>query len=176
MSKIKEILHTDLKPKEKQRLLVEAVCNGDIRNKELIEFFLSASDVDKGACADVMKHVSERQSELLAPYIDLLLDYINYRAPRVKWGIQETIGNCAKKYPEKVVDAVPYLLQNTVENKVNTTVVRWCAAYGLSEIAKHNPKAQRELIPKMEEIVRKEKNNGVRNVYLKALKYIEKSQ
>jgi hypothetical protein len=35
-------------------------------------------------------------------------------------------------------------LQNTVENKENTTVIRWCAAYGLSEIAKHNTKAQKE--------------------------------
>jgi hypothetical protein len=49
-----------------------------------------------------------------------------------------------------------------------------CAAYGLSEIAKHNTKAQKELILRIKEIVKKEKNNGVKNVYLKALKVIEK--
>ena len=59
MSKIEEILHSNLKPKEKQTKLVKAVCNGKIPDKEFIDFFKSASDVDKGTCADVMKHISE---------------------------------------------------------------------------------------------------------------------
>ncbi len=174
MGKIEEILHSNLKPKEKQTKLVETVCNGKIQDKEFIEFFKSASDVDKGTCADAIKHISEQKPEILAPYIDILVEYINYKAPRVKWGVAEAIGNLAKKYPDKVVQAIPYLLQNTVENNMNTTVTRWCAAYGLSEIAKHNTKAQKELILRIKEIVKKEKNNGVKNVYLKALKDIEK--
>ena len=174
MGKIEEILQSDLKPKEKQIKLVETLCNGKIKSKDFIVFFQSASDVDKGTCADVMKHVSEQKPEILAPYIDILVEYINYKAPRVKWGIPEAIGNLAIKYPDKVAQAIPYLFQNTIENKINTTVIRWCAAYGLSEIAKHNIKAQKELIPRIKEIVKKEKNNGVKNVYLKALKVIEK--
>jgi hypothetical protein len=174
MGKIEEILQSNLKPKEKQTTLVDAVCNGKIKDKEFIEYFKLASDVDKGTCTAVMKHISEQKPEILAPYIDLLMDYINYKAPRVKWGVSEAIGNLAKKYPDKVVKAIPYLLQNTVENKINTTVIRWCAAYGLSEIAKYNTRAQKELIPIINEIIKKEKNNGVKNVYLKALKCIEK--
>jgi hypothetical protein len=174
MGKIEEILHSNLKPKEKQTKLVETVCNGKIQDKEFIKFFKSAPDVDKGTCADAMKHISEQKPEILAPYIDILVEYINYKAPRVKWGVPEAIGNLAKKYPDKVIQAIPYLLQNTVENNMNTTVIRWCAAYGLSEIAKNNTKAQKELILRLREIVKKEKNNGVKNVYLKALKDIEK--
>jgi hypothetical protein len=174
MGKIEEILQSDLKPKEKQAKLVETLCNGKIKHKDFIKFFQSASDVDKGTCADVMKHVSEKKPEILAPYIDILVEYINHKTPRVKWGVPEAIGNLAKKYPDKVVQAIPYLLQNTIENKINTTVIRWCAAYGLSEIVKHNTRAQKELIPRIKEIVKKEKNNGVKNVYLKALKIIEK--
>ena len=174
MGKIEEILQSNLKPKEKQTKLVEAVCSRKIKDKEFIVFFKSASKVDKGTCADVMKHISEKEPELLAPYIDILVEYINYEAPRVKWGVPEAIVNLAKKYPDKVDKAVPYLLQNTIENKINTTVIRWCAAYGLSEIAKHNRKAQKKLTQKIKEIVKKEKNNGVKNVYLKALKEIEK--
>ncbi len=174
MSKIEEILHSNLKPKEKQTKLVETVCNGKIQDKEFIEFFKSASDVDKGTCSDAMKHISEQKPEILAPFIEILVEYINYKAPRVKWGVQEAIGNLAKKYPDNVIQAIPYLLQNTVENNMNTTVIRWCAAYGLSEIAKHNTKAQKELILRIKKIVENEKNNGVKNVYLKALKEIEK--
>jgi hypothetical protein len=174
MGKIEEILQSDLKPKEKQTKLVEALCGGKTKGKDFIDFFQSASVVDKGTCADVMNHVSEQKPEILAPYIDILVEYINHKAPRVKWGVPEAIGNLAKKYPDKVVQAIPYLLQNTVNNKINTTVIRWCAAYGLSEIAKHNTRIQKELIPRIKEIVKKEKNNGVKNVYLKALKIIEK--
>lgn len=118
-----------------------------------------------------MKHFSEQKPEILAPYIDLLMGYINYKAPRVKWGVPEAIGNLAKKYPDKMVQAIPYLLQNTVENKINTTVIRWCAVFALTEIAKYNLKLQKELVSKFKVIVKTEQNNGVKNVYLKFLFY-----
>lgn len=174
MDTIEEILRSNLKPKEKQAKLVEAVGSGTVSAKEFIAFFTLASYVDKGVCADAMKHISGRKPEILAPHIGLLFEYINHKAPSVKWGIQETIGNLAAKYPDETALAVPYLLQNTVEDGINTTVIRWCAAYCLSEIAKHCVKARRELVPKIKEIVRKETNSSVRNVYLNALKHIEK--
>ncbi len=173
MDQITKILRSGLKPKEKQTALVEALTRGKIKTQEFMEFFQSASDTDRGTCADVMKHVSEQKPEILAPCIDILTGYINDPSPRVKWGVPETIGNLARGYPE-VVRAIPALLLNAIENKANTTVVRWCAAYGLSEIAKHHPETQAELIPKIKEMIAKETNTGVKNVYLKALKYIEK--
>jgi len=169
MKIIEDILKSKIKPKEKQLKLVETVCNGKINDKEFIEFFKSASDVDKGTCADVMKHVSEQKPEILAPYIDVLVEYINYKTPRVKWGVPESLGNMAKKYPDKVEKAIPKLLLNT---KDESTVVRWCAGYALSEIAKYNTKKQKELLSIFSEIVKKEKNNGVKNIYLKTLKIL----
>ena len=171
MTIIEDILQLNIKPKEKQQKLVETVLNGKIKGKDLIEFFKSASDVDKGACSDLMKYVSEQKPEILAPFIDDLLEYINYKAPRVKWGVPESIGNMAKKYPDKVEKAIPKLLQNT---KDKSTVVRWCAAYALSEIAKNNSKKQIELVSIFLDIVKKEKNNGVKNVYMKTLKILQK--
>jgi hypothetical protein len=100
-------------------------------------------------------------------YIDDLVDYINYKAPRVKWGVPETIGNLAQKYPTEVEKAIPRLLVNT---KDKSTVVRWCAAFALTEIAKSDPAIRKELGSKIEEIVQNEDNNGVKNVYLKALR------
>ncbi len=174
MNKIEEILQSKIKPKEKQTKLVEAIYQKKITVKEFVEFFEAAIDVDKGTCADVMKHVSAEKPELLLPYVDVLIKHINYKAPRVKWGVPESIGNLAKKYPEKVEKAIPFLLKNTVENKENTTVIRWCAAYALSEIAKNSK--NKELIKKIQDITKKEKNNGVKNVYLNALKEIEKNK
>ena len=174
MSKIEEILQAKIKPKEKQIKLVEYVVSKKIPAKEFIEFFESAKDTDKGTCADVMKHVSEEKPEILEPFIEILIKYINYELPRVKWGVPEAIGNLSKKYPEKVVKAIPYLLKNTTDDKINTTVIKWCAAYGLTEITKNNPKTRRQLLPIFEKIIKKEKNNGVKNVYVKALKIITK--
>ncbi|MFH1602260.1 MAG: hypothetical protein ABIB61_04890 [Candidatus Shapirobacteria bacterium] len=96
--------------------------------------------------------------------------------PRVKWGAPEAIGNMAKDYPDKVAKAIPNLLKNTTDDKTNTTVVKWCAAFALTEIAKHNPKTRKQLVPIFQKIINKEQNNGVKNVYVKALKAIEKEK
>jgi hypothetical protein len=173
MSDIETILRSAMEPKEKQNALVEALCSGTIAGREFIDFFISASYVDKGSCADAMKHIAERDPEILAPYIDTLVPYINHKAPRVKWGVSEAIGNCAGKYPDKTAVAIPYLMRNTVDNGINTTVVRWCAAFSLSEIALPCTKARKVLVPEIKKLAEKEKNNGVRNVYLKALQNLE---
>jgi len=172
MIKIEEILKSKIKPKEKQIKLVEAVVSGKISANEFISFFEITKGSDKGTCADVMKHISKEKPEILEPFIKILTNYINYELPRVKWGVSEAIGNLARKYPEKVSDAIPYLLKNTTDEKTNTTVIKWCAAYGLTEIAKNHPKTREKLLPEFEKILKREKNNGVKNVYLKALKKI----
>ncbi|OGD83575.1 hypothetical protein A2165_03995 [Candidatus Curtissbacteria bacterium RBG_13_40_7] len=174
MKIVDEILRSKIKPKEKQLKLIEAVVQKKISAKDFITFFETASDTDKGTCADAMKHISEKKPELLIPYIDTLTKYINHQLPRVKWGIPEAVGNMAKEYPEKVTKAIPYLLKNTTDDKINTTVIKWCAAYALSEIAKNNPETRKQLLPIFEKITNTEKNNGVKNVYLKALTVINK--
>ncbi|MCX6137909.1 MAG: hypothetical protein NTV54_10490 [Ignavibacteriales bacterium] len=174
MTKIEELLRLKIKPKEKQAQLVDAIVSKKISAKEFIAFFQSASDVDKGSCADVMKHVSAESPEILMPHIDVLVKYINYKAPRVKWGVPEAIGNMAKEYPDATAKAIPYLLENTTDSDINTTVIKWCAAFSLAEIAKHSPKTRKQLIPVFEKLIRGEKNNGVKNVYVKAIKAIER--
>jgi HEAT repeat protein len=138
---------------------------------QLVEILETGSDVEKGTCADIMKHVSKDRPEILVGYVDELVEYIDYKAPRVKWGVQESIGNIAQRFPKEVEKAIPRLLANT---KDESTVVRWCAAFALSEMVKNNPKARNELLPRIEGLVKNEKNNGVKNVYLKALETINK--
>jgi hypothetical protein len=176
MDPLETILRSAMKPKEKQDALVEAVCGGAITGGELMAFFMSASYVDKGSCADAMKHIAERNPEILGPHIDTLVQYINHKAPRVKWGVSEAVGNCAAKFPDKTAAAIPYLLQNTVENEINTTVVRWCAACCLAEIARHCEKTRENLVTEMKKLAEKETNNSVRNVYLKALQNTEPAE
>jgi hypothetical protein len=46
----------------------------------------TGSDVEKGTCADVMKHISKDKPEIVVSYIDEIIEYANYRASRVKIG------------------------------------------------------------------------------------------
>ena len=171
---IDHILHSSAKPKERQTKLVEAVLQKEISAEAFIDYFKNASDVEKGTCADVMKNISARNPDILAPYIDSLIPYINHKLPRVKWGVPESIGNMAKTYPKETSKAIPYLLKNAAKDKLNTTVIKWCAAFALTEIAKHNADSRKQLLPIFTQLATSEDNNGVKNVYLKALKIIEK--
>ena len=171
MSIIAEIRAWKGKPKELVTFLEQRVTDDSALFAQLVDCLKNGSDVEKGTCADVMKHVTKENPEIAIPYIDELITYIDYKAPRVKWGVPESIGNTAQKFPEKVEGAIPKLLENTNDT---STVVRWCAAFALGEIVKNNPKIRRELVPKIEAIVKNEKNNGVKNVYLKALQTIRK--
>ncbi len=172
MTTPEEILRLKTKPKERQTKLVAAVVSKKIPMRVFVTFFESASDVDKGTCADVMKHISAESPALLAPFIDVLIKYINYKAPRVKWGVPEAIGNLSKKYPDETAKAIPFLLKNTTEDPINTTVIRWCAAFALTQIARNNARTRKRLIPIFERAVQREKNSGVRNAYVETLKMI----
>lgn len=77
----------------------------------------------------------------------------------------------AAALPQQTEKALDKLLQNSTDKG---TVVRWSTAFALGEIAKHNPNSRKKLLPKIREILKKETNNGVKNVYLKTLKAIEK--
>jgi hypothetical protein len=138
---------------------------------QVVGVLIGGSKVEAGVCAEVVEQVSKEKPESVAPYIDGLIDHINSRFPRVKWGVQEAIGNLSAKYPAETEAAIPNLLVNT---KDDSTVVKWCAAYAISEIAKNNPATRASLVPKMSALAEAEANNGVKNVYLKALKKIGK--
>jgi len=161
------------KPKELVVFLTKSILNDKKLIAELFDVLKTGSDVEKGTIVDVMKNVSKDQPEIFLPYIGVLIDYINYEASRVKWGIPETIGNIAEKFPTKVEKAIPNLIKNTKED---STVIKWCAAYALSEIMKYNEKARKKLMSTVQNIIKTEKNNGVKNVYVKALKFIEKNE
>ncbi len=171
-SPIAIILRSKSKPKEKQNRLVSAVLTGEIPVADFIAYFESARGAEMGACADALKHISAQKPELLEPYLELLIAYINHPLPRVRWGVPEAIGNLARVYPVPSALAIPYLLQNVSEHPANSTVIRWCAAFALGEIARYHPPARAQLLPVFRQLVASEQNNGVRNVLIKALKLI----
>ena len=81
-----EIRNWKDKPKELVTFLTESIEKDEKLFSQLIEILNSGSDVEKGTAADAMKHVSQDKPDIVAPYIDNIVGYINYKAPRVKWG------------------------------------------------------------------------------------------
>jgi len=171
LSTVEQILKSRNKPKEKVNTLAKEVKENRISIKQLIDYFKIGSVSEKGSCIEAMEHVSRDKPEIVLQHINFIIDHINDQAPKTKWETARVIGNLSQKYPNEVAKAVPRLLLNTEDAG---TVVRWSAAFALTEIAKNNTKLRKELVPKFKEIAEKEKNNGVRNVYVKALKILEK--
>jgi len=135
----------------------------DLKNAKLTE---------RGACMEVLEYASKENPAVAKPHIETVIGYLSDKAPKVKWESARILGNIAQRYPEDVAKSVDELLANT---KDNGTVVRWSAAYALSEIAKYNIKQRSQLLKHIDRILKSEGNGGVKNVYLKALKFIEKT-
>ena len=163
---ISEIMNSKQKPKEKVAQITDLVFQNRVTFNHLMEVLRTGSDVEKGTCAEVMKHVTKDKPELALDYIKELIGFINHKLPRVKWGVPESIGHIARKYPKQVEAAVPKLLKNTKEK---STVIRWCAGFALTEIALHHPELSKALVKKLSAIMNSEKNNGVKNLYVKVL-------
>lgn len=170
MPTIEQILKSRSKPKEKVDALAKEVEDNRISIKQLIDYFEIGSVSEKGSCIEAIERIARDKPEIVLSYIDFIIDHINDQAPKVKWETARVIGNLSQKYPSEVVKAVPKLLLNTEDTG---TVVRWSAAFALTEIAKNNLKLRKELVPRFKEIAEKEKNNGVKNLYVKALKIVE---
>lgn len=159
--------------KKRKELLIEL--SGKVKkDKNLLNDFAKCLEegtpVEKGLCMEVLEYTTHENPEIGIKYIDCAIVYLDYKAPLVKWESARVIGNLAAKYSEKAVKAIDKLMVNT---KDKGTVVRWATAFALGEIVKHNKNVQKELVKKIEDIVKKEQNSGVKNVYLKALNMLK---
>jgi HEAT repeat protein len=171
MADILEVLASDKSHKEQVAVMARMALASRKSLAQLFSVLRTGNAVEKGTAAEVMKFVSQEKPEIMLPYVDALIGNIDDTVPRVRWGCPEAIGNIAKKYPQEVEGAIPKLRKNLNDE---STVVRWCAAYALSEIAMNHSGKQEELRIFFRRKIKTEKNNGVRNVFLKALKAISR--
>ena len=173
MAGIEKLLKSKDTPKGKALILAQKLKSDKNATSELIAFYKSATDAERGTCIAALTQITKHDPKFIEPYLEFVIEQIKYKAPRVKWEASEIVANIAKLFPDKAAKAIPNLTENT---KDGGTVVRWSAAYGLTEIAKANPKTRQELIPLFEKMVYREKQNGVKNVYVKALKILGESK
>ncbi len=168
---LEEIRGWKKKPKELLLYLSKLIKKDKTLLADLEKSLESATDSERGTCIEALEHVTQENPEYALSFLKIVISSLSDKAPRVKWEAARIIGNIASQYPEKSAQAVDSLLTNT---KDKGTVVRWSAAFALGEILKGNFKLQTTLLPKVKKIIKAEENNGVKNVYLKALKVIGK--
>ncbi|RQV97487.1 hypothetical protein EH220_04550 [bacterium] len=172
LAAIREILDSKIKPKEKTGQLVEQLGGSKALIKQLVESFDQLKKPEQGTCISALTVIAEENPALLKEHIGFCITQIGHKAPRVKWEASQIIGHLAKAYPDKVKDAIPALKQNTEDEG---TVVRWSTAFALTEIAKSNPAAHTQLVTYIKKLEQSEENNGVRKIYTKALKTLQKA-
>jgi hypothetical protein len=173
MSEFIDIVKSKSKPKGKTALLAAALISDKKLIDDLIEYFPDAPIADRGLCIEAIAEITKDDPKFADCCLEFVIAQINDKAPRVKWEAATVVANAAKLYPERVAEAIPALIKNTEDDG---TVVRWSAARGLTEIAKWNLKSQKKLLELFAKIIEVEQNNGVKNIYIKALKAIEKGK
>jgi HEAT repeat protein len=171
MSTIADIFKSKSKPKELIERLAEALTTDKKAIREMIEFYGGAKAVERSRCLEALELVTQTDPKLAEPCLELVLQAISDKSPAMKREASRVIANTANTFPEQAVAAIPALLKNSTDEG---TVVRWSAALALTEIAKANPQTRKRLLPIITDHADKEENNGVKNIYVKALKILAK--
>lgn len=171
MKILEEIRKSDKKPKELNAFIAKLIFEKKPSGGDFTEALTSGSDAERGTCIEALEYATQTNQEIAKPYILEVIKCLGDKAPRVKWEAARIIANIAKSLPKEAEKALDSLMKNTTDKG---TVVRWSTAFALGEIAKNNKSKQKDLIKTIENLAKKEQNNGVKNVYLKALKAVLK--
>jgi hypothetical protein len=157
-----------LKTKAKTAAISKILLDKKISMDELIKIAQSSKDPEKGTCIEAIEFATKGKPAIASSNcLAFVSKTLAEKAPRVKWESARVIANIAHLYPNKLDDAIKNLLINTEHRG---TVVRWSAAFALGEIIKMNTKLNKELIPAIESICKREEQNSIRKIYLAALK------
>jgi hypothetical protein len=162
-----------LKAKQKVEAISKMLLDGGVNLADVIEAAKSSTGSDKGTCIEAIEFATKARPEIASlDCLKFVTDSLLDRAPRVKWESAKVIGNIARLYPDKLDKAIGNLLINS---EFPGTVVRWSAAFALGEIVKLKLRRNKDLIPAVEAIVKREEDSAIEKIYQAALKQVADS-
>lgn len=160
------------KAKVKTETISKWLLDGSIPVDELIAFAVSSKDSEKATCIEAIEYATKQNSTIAdESVLSFVTKMLTDKAPRVKWESARVIGNIAHLFPTKLSKPINNLLTNS---EYDGTVVRWAASYALGEILKLKTKHNKELLPAIEAILHREKDNAIKKKYLDAIKKAKK--
>jgi len=159
-----------IKSKQKTESLSRLLRENKITTSELIHFAENAKATQIATCIEAIEYASKQNPGIVNQQVFLLIaDKLSAKEPRIKWESAKVIGNTVHLFQKEIEKIIPQLLDNTEHSG---TVVRWSAAYALSEILKLKSTYNKELIPTIEAIMQTEEKNSIKKIYIDALKKI----
>jgi hypothetical protein len=162
----------EIKGKEKTEILSKWLLAESISEEELIDFAQVQKDSSKATCIEAFEFATKKDPSIVTEKtLRFATKGLTEKAPRIKWESAKVVGNIAHRFPSKLDSALTRLLVNA-EN--DGTVVRWSAAYALSEILKLDTKMNKTLLPAIEAICKREEQNSIKKIYLAAIKKVQK--
>ena len=160
------------KAKEKAETISHWLLKSSLPVDQLIAFVKTAKETDKATCIEALEFATKQNPEIADEALfDFVTKMLSETAPRIKWESARVIGNIAHLFPAKLSKPITNLLANS---EGNGTVVRWASAYALGEILKLKTKHNKDLLPAIEAICKREEDNGVKKKYLDALKKVRR--
>ena len=161
-----------LKQKAKVEQLAKLIIDEKLGLDKLIAFAEKSGDTEKATCIEALEFATRQKPEIAD---EKCLKYVSKKladeAPRVKWESAKVVGNIAHLFPTKLDTAIGNLLTNS---EYSGTVVRWAAAFALGEILKLKTKHNKDLLPAIEAISKREQDNAIKKKYLDAIKKTNK--
>jgi hypothetical protein len=167
------LLHDkSLKTIEKREIIIKALDDRKISIKELQDL-ISKTDEKRSAVAfEAMEAVTNPDADIAdIEWLRLAEMNILSENNNIKREASRIVGNISSKFPDDLEEAIEKLLINS---KDKGTVIRWSSAYALSRIILIPKYANSKLFDTLSEICNSEKENGVKNQYIKALKKASK--
>jgi len=157
-----------IKPKDRTTRLSEMVADKTTSLGDLIVFAKIAKDPVKATCIESLEFASKvNPSIMTSEAMDFVLDALSEKAPRIKWESAKVTGNAIHLFQDKIDLAVTKLLDNATDTG---TVVRWSAAFALSQILKLKTEINESLAPAIKNILNNEEKNSIKKIYLDGLK------
>lgn len=162
--------NTHLKPKEKTEALSNWLLKNPKKLGELLSFASASKDPIKATCIEAIEFATKAKPAIATEEcLAFVSENLTAKAPRVKWESAKVVGNIAHLFPARLNTAIKNLLENTEHEG---TVVRWSAAFALGEIVKLKTSKNKELVPAIEAIMKREEKNSIKKMYAAALKGI----
>ncbi len=160
----------NLKAKPKVEAISKRLLDKTVSVSELIKVAKDSKEKEKGTCIESLEFATRTKPDIASSAVlAFVTETLTDEAPRVKWESAKVIGNIAHLFPTKLDNAISNLLANS---EYSGTVVRWAAAFALGEIVKLKTKRNKDLVPAIEAIIKRDEDNAIKKIYQKALKKV----
>ncbi len=156
-----------IKSKEKTEAISHSLLNGELLIDDLLNFAKLAKETIKATCIESIEFATKANPNMANENCMIfVLQALSEKAPRIKWESAKVIGNISFLYPQYLTPAIENLLLNTNHDG---TVVRWSAAYAISEIYKLKSAHNKKLLPIINKMIEIEPKESIKKIYKKAL-------